>query len=131
MAFSTTLNPEESSITIRVNSLGVANKILRFLEYNSIVKDFTLQSEPVVQDQGLSSIKIENDYQDSGKQSLDERQKRRFRKWRVKLPRDNNSQNALGRFRGTYFDITLYFDNSVNLSIMLERIMSYYDVHIY
>jgi len=124
-------DPEESSITIRVNSLGVANKILRFLEYNSIVKDFTLQSEPVVQDQGLSSIKIENDYQDSGKQSLDERQKRRFRKWRVKLPRDKESQNALGRFRGTYFDITLYFDNSVNLSIMLERIMSYYDVHIY
>tara|TARA_R110002012_G_scaffold182378_3_gene348764 strand:+ start:31467 stop:36008 length:4542 start_codon:yes stop_codon:yes gene_type:complete len=124
-------DPEESSITIRVNSLGVANKILRFLEYNSIVKDFTLQTEPIVQDQGLSSIKIENDYQESGKESLDGRQKRRFRKWRVKLPRDNKSQNALGRFRGTYFDITLYFDNSVNLSIMLERIMSYYDVHMY
>ena len=124
-------DPEESSITIRVNSLGVANKILRFLEYNSVVKDFSLGSEPVIQDQGLSSIKIENDYQDSGKQSLDERQKRRFRKWRIKPPRDNKSQSALGRFRGTYFDITLYFDNSVNLSIMLERIMSYYDVHIY
>lgn len=124
-------DPEESSITIRVNSLAVANKIFRFLEYNSIVKDFSIPSGPVVQDQGLSSILIQNDYQNSGKVSLDERQKRRFRKWRVKLPRDINSQNALGRFRGTYFDVTLYFDNSVNLSLMLERIMSYYDVHIF
>jgi len=122
------LDPAESSITIRVNSIGVANKILRFVEYNAIVKD---PNNAFVQDQALTSIEINNDYQSSGKVSLADRQKRRFRKWRIKLPRDINSQDSLGRFRGTYFDVTLYFDNSVNLSLMLERIISYFDVHIY
>ena len=69
--------------------------------------------------------------QDSGIVQLDARQKRRFRKWRVKLPRDQKSNNQLGRFRGTYFNVTFYFDNSVNLSLMLERLVSHFDIQMY
>ena len=121
------MDPKDSSITITVNKQPLINKILRFVEYNSIVKD----NEAIIQELGLSAIRVYNDYQDSGIVQLDPRQKRRFRKWRVKLPRDQKSNNQLGRFRGTYFNVTFYFDNSVNLSLMLERIVSHFDIQMY
>lgn len=121
------MDPKDSSITITVNGQPLINKILRFIEYNSIVKD----NDDLIQELGLSSIRIFNDYQDSGIVQLDARQKRRFRKWRVKLPRDQKSNNQLGRFRGTYFNVTFYFDNSVNLSLMLERLVSHFDIQMY
>ncbi|MGB2088428.1 MAG: hypothetical protein ACPHVL_07275, partial [Psychroflexus salarius] len=37
--------------------------------------------------------------------------KRRFDKWRIKLPRAEGSN---GRFRATHFLLTLYFDNTYN-----------------
>lgn len=121
------MDPKDSSITVTVNGQPLINKILRFIEYNSIVKD----NDDLIQELGLTSIRIFNDYQDSGIIQLDARQKRRFRKWRVKLPRDQKSNNQLGRFRGTYFNVTFYFDNSVNLSLMLERLVSHFDIQMY
>jgi hypothetical protein len=120
-------DPVESSITIRINSEPILNKILRFIEYNCITKE----GETIIQDTGFTAIRIYNDYQDSGKVSLSDRQVRRFRKFRIKVPRDQNSASQLGRFRGTYFDVTLYFDNSVNLSIAVQSILSHLDIQIY
>lgn len=119
--------PKESSITVRVNSEPILNKILRFIEYNCITKE----GETIIQDTGFTAIRIYNDYQDSGKVDLSDRQVRRFRKFRIKVPRDQNSASQLGRFRGTYFDVTLYFDNSVNLSIAVQSILSHLDIQIY
>ena len=112
----------DTSISFIVNSGPLLNKILRFIEYNCTVKD---ESGNVVQSAGLNRIRIENDYQDS--QELDIDEVHRFRKFRVKLPRDAEG----GRFRGTFFKISLFFDNSVNLSLTLQRIMSFFDIQIY
>jgi hypothetical protein len=51
----------------------------------------------------------------------------KFRKYRVKIPRDQQE----GRFRSTYFKVSLYFDNSVNLSLTLQRIMAFFDIQTY
>ena len=115
-------DPAKSSITIVVNSSPLLNKILRFIEYNCIVKN---DQDEVIQSSGITEIRIENDYQDSDIQVID--QTHRFRKFRVKLPRDKDG----GRFRGTYFKVSLLFDNSVNLSLTLQRIMGFFDIQTY
>ena len=112
----------DTSISFIVNSSALINKILRFIEYNCIVED---ENGNVTQSTGLNRIRIENDYQDS--QELDIDQVHRFRKFRVKLPRDEEG----GRFRGTFFKISLFFDNSVNLSLTLQRIISFFDIQSY
>lgn len=114
--------PEDTSITITVNSIPLLNKILRFVEYNCIVKN---EDNQVQQSLGLSSIRVQNDYQDSGIVPID--QIHRFRKFRIKTPRDANG----GRFRATHFNISLIFDNSVNLSLTLQRIMTFFDIQTY
>ena len=114
-------DPAESSITIIVNSIPLLNKILRFVEYNCTVK----QGNNIIQSAGLNSIRVENDYQDSGIQPIDQIHK--FRKFRIKVPRDQQE----GRFRSTYFKVSLYFDNSVNLSFTLQRIMTFFDIQTY
>lgn len=113
---------EDTSITITVNSVPLLNKILRFVEYNCTVKN---DIGIVQQSQGLTRIRVQNDYQDSGVVPIN--QIHRFRKFRVKTPRDEND----GRFRATYFNISLFFDNSVNLSLTLQRIMSFFDIQTY
>jgi len=113
--------PSESSVTIFINSTPLLNKILRFIEYNCTVKD----GDTIVQSAGLTSIRVENDYQDSGIQPIEQIHK--FRKFRIKVPRDQQE----GRFRSTYFKVSLYFDNSVNLSLTLQRIMAFFDIQIY
>lgn len=115
-------NVEDTSISFIVNSGPLFNKILRFIEYNGTVKD---EDGNVIQSAGLNKIRIENDYQDSQEIEID--QTHRFRKFRVKLPRDEQG----GRFRGTFFKISLFFDNSVNLSLTLQRIMSFFDIQTY
>tara|TARA_R110002153_G_scaffold162726_1_gene315254 strand:+ start:489 stop:5429 length:4941 start_codon:yes stop_codon:yes gene_type:complete len=113
---------EDTSISFIVNSGPLFNKILRFIEYNGTVKD---EDGNVIQSVGLNKIRIENDYQDSQELEID--QVHRFRKFRVKLPRDEQG----GRFRGTFFKISLFFDNSVNLSLTLQRVMSFFDIQTY
>jgi hypothetical protein len=114
-------DPAESSITIIVNSIPLLNKILRFVEYNCTVQ----QGNNIIQSAGLNSIRVENDYQDSGIQPISQIHK--FRKYRIKIPRDQQE----GRFRSTYFKVSLYFDNSVNLSLTLQRIMAFFDIQTY
>jgi len=107
----------DSSVTIRVNDAPSLNKILSTLEYKLKAFDgSTLQ-----QGYGLNSIRIQNDYQDSGK--IDITDKHRFRRQRVKVPRDGRA-----RFRDTYFDITFYFDNSNNYKMLLLHMIAYYTV---
>ena len=112
----------DTSLTFIVNTGALLNKILRFIEYNCTVKD---ENGNVIQSAGLNRIRVENDYQDSSEVEID--QVHRFRKFRIKLPRDEEG----GRFRGTFFKVSLFFDNSVNLSLTLQRIMSFFDIQTY
>jgi hypothetical protein len=115
-------NVEEMSISLVINPNADINKVLRFLEYNSIVRD---DAKVIDRNATITAIKIDTQYQTTGKVPYStSRIKRRFDKWRVKIPRDLTTQ---GRLRSTYFIVTLYFDNSNNKELIMNRLLSYYD----
>ena len=57
--------------------------------------------------------------------------KRKFDKWRIRIPRDQNSISKQGRLRSTHFIVTLYFDNTKNRQLIMNRLMSYFDYQIF
>lgn len=120
---------EEASITLVINPQADINKVLRTLEFNSIVRD---NSKQVDRDITITAFRVETQDQDTGKIPYSSgRIKRRFDKWRVKLPRDINSTNQRARFRSTHFIVTLYFDNDVNKEFIMNRLISYFDYQIF
>lgn len=120
-------NIEECFISLVVNPQADLNKILRTLEYNSIVRD---NNKIVDRTQTITAFRIYNEYQDTGKVPYStDRIKRRFDKWRVKIPRDVNNQRA--RLRSSYFIVNLYFDNSENKELIMNRLISYFDVQMF
>jgi len=136
---------KEMAICLVLNADADLNKVLRVIEFNSIVRnnqkqDVTVPGTPpilatgtanynVERDKTISAFRIKNEYQDTKKiQYSSGRIKRRFDKWRVKVPRDNRTIN---RMRSTYFELTLYFDNTENRQIIIDRILYYYDIQIF
>jgi len=120
---------EESFIKLVINPNADINKILRTLEFNSIVRD---NNKVVDRTVTITAFRIETENQDTGKILFSSnRIKRRFDKWRVKLSRDINSTNQRSRLRSTHFIVTLYFDNTENKEFIMNRLMSYYDVQIF
>lgn len=120
---------KECQLTLVINPKVDFNKVLRFLEFNSIVRD---KSKIIDRAATITGFQIQTEYQDSGFIPYSpERFKRRFDKWRLKLPRDINSINKKGRFRSTYFIVTLYFDNLDNKQLIMNHLLSYYDIQVY
>jgi hypothetical protein len=118
-------NPVECSLSLVINPQADINKILRTLEFNSIVRD---DNKVIDRTQTITAFKIHNEYQDTLKVPFSSgRIKRKFDKWRVKIPRDQNTINKQGRLRSSYFILTLYFDNSYNKELIMNRVMSYFD----
>jgi hypothetical protein len=119
---------EEMSIKLVLNENADFNKILRTLEFNSIVRD---NQKNIDRTKTITAFRVETEYQDTGKIDYDSgRIKRRFDKWRVHLPRDTKSPGQ-DRLRSTYFILTLYFDNTDNRELILDRILYYYDIQIF
>ena len=122
-------NETECSLTLVINPQADINKVLRTIEFNSIVRD---DNKVVDRTITITGFRVKNEYQDSGIIPFSaNRIKRRFDKWRVKLPRDINSVTQRGRFRSSHFIVTLYFDNQVNKELIMNRLMSYYDIQIF
>lgn len=122
-------NVEEASLTMVINPNADLNKILRFLEYSSIVRD---DSKIIYRTQTITAFQVTTQYQTTGKIPFSaDRIKRKFDRWRIKIPRDLNSANQKGRLRATYFELTVYFDNLENKELIMNRMMSYYDVQIF
>ena len=118
---------EDSKISIVINHQPDINKVLRFIEFNSIVRD---DNKNINRQQTITGFRIHNEYQDTGIVPYSSgRIKRRFDKWRLKIPRDANNQRS--RLRSAYFILTLYFDNSYNKELILNRIVSHFDLQIY
>ena len=119
-------NKEEMSITLVLNENADFNKVLRTIEFNSIVRD---DEKNIDRTKTITAFQIKTEYQDTEKiQYSSGRVKRRFDKWRLKVPRDDRTIN---RLRSTYFELTLFFDNTDNREIILDRILYYYDVQIF
>jgi hypothetical protein len=120
---------ETTELTLVINPDGDINKILRTLEYNSIVRDNT---KAVVRQETITGFRIYNQVQDTGFVPFSPaRFKRKFDKWRIKVPRDINSSSQQGRLRSTYFIITLYFENTDDRQLIMNKLMSYYDYQIF
>lgn len=116
----------ECELTLVINPKADVNKVLRFLEFNSIVRG---DDKVIDRTQTITAFKITTEYQDSSKIPYSAgRIKRRFDKWRIKLPRDTTTN---GRFRSTHFLLTLYFDNTTNKELIMNRLISYYDPQIF
>jgi hypothetical protein len=120
----------ESQLKLVLNPEADINKILRFIEFNSIVRD----DNKVIDRTGTQTItgfRVETEYQDTGIQNFDTgRIKRRFDKWRLKIPRNSLSSKE-DRIRSTHFILTLYYDNSFNKELILNRIVTHFDIQIY
>jgi len=120
----------EAYVKLVINPNADINKVLRFIEFNSIVND----NEDIAVDRVLTitAFRLQTEYQDTTKTAFSAATiKRRFDKWRVKIPRDQLSADKRGRLRSTYFILTLYYDNTYNKELILNRIMSHYDVQIF
>jgi hypothetical protein len=123
-------NKQEScELSLVVNPQADVNKVLRTIEFNSIVRD---DNKVIDRTQTISAFRIYNQYQDTNIVPFSaDRFKRKFEKWRLKIPRDQNSTNQQGRMRSTYFVVTLYFDNSQNKELIMNRLMSYFDYQVF
>ena len=120
---------QEASITMVINPNADINKVLRTLEYNSIVRD---DAKVIDRTATITGFRIQNQVQDTGIIPFTSgRIKRKFDKWRVKIPRDINTANKQGRLRSSYFIVTLYFDNKKNLQLIMNNLISYYDVQMF
>lgn len=120
-------NITECFLTLVINEQADINKILRTLEFNSILRD---NSKIIDRTKTITAFQIKNEYQDTGKIPFSSgRIKRRFDKWRVKIPRDTNNSRA--RLRSSHFIVTLYFDNIENKELIVNRLISYFDYQIF
>ncbi len=120
---------EPCELTLVVNPQADVNKILRTMEFNSIVRD---NNKIIDRGQTITAFRISTQYQDTNVVPFSpDRFRRKFDKWRLKIPRDQNSSNQQGRLRSTYFVVTLYFDNSQNKELIMNRLMSYFDYQVF
>lgn len=116
---------KECSITLVINPQADMNKVLRTIEFNSIVRD---DNKVIDRTATITAFRIQTQYQDTLKTPFSSgRIMRKFDKWRVKIPRDQLSAAKQGRLRSTYFILTLYFDNESNKELITNRLMSYFD----
>ena len=120
---------KEASVKLVINPNADINKILRFLEFNSTVRD---KGKAIDRTKTITAFRVQTQYQDTNKVAYSAANvKRRFDKWRLKIPRDQLSTSKRGRLRSTFFTLTLYYDNTYNKELILNRIMSHYDIQVY
>ena len=123
-------NDTGCEITLVINPKADINKVLRFLEFNSIIRN---DAKTITRTETITGFRITTEYQNTDNiykttpNSLT-RIKRRFDKWRIKLPRDETTK---GRFRSTHFLLTLYFDNDDNKELIMNKLVSYYDLQMF
>jgi hypothetical protein len=113
-------DPDKSLLRLIVNPSGDQSKVFNNIEYLSQILD---QSSNDIFDETLSSIKVYNEYQDSGKVDLtvDDNVRRRMRSWRTNIPRD-----SISRIRNPYTTIEFDYLNNENKKLILNDIITYY-----
>jgi len=77
---------------------------------------------------GLTGVQVSNDYQDSGNVSLRLRQNmfKKFRNWKVTLPREKNKRE---RLRSAWGFVKFTFDNPEGNNMVLHNISIFYTQH--
>ena len=118
---------EESSVTLILNDKADFTKRFDNIEYYSQIFENNIE----LFEETVTSIRFYNDYQDTGTIPLTNRQniRRRMRKWRLKIFRDQVDGKA--RMRNPYLFVTLSFDNNNNKKLVLHHLLTYYDIKPY
>ena len=77
---------------------------------------------------GLTKVQVSNDYQDSGSVNLRLRQNvfKKFRNWKVTLPRERNKRE---RLRSAWGFVKFTFDNPEGNNMVLHNISIFYTQH--
>ena len=104
---------KNSSITFIVNPSHL-NSVFDTLQFNSNVKISGVDQFL----NGVTHIRVFNEHQDTGLVAIDS--KRKFREWKVNIPREQNSRN---RIMSQYIYVTLMFDNANNSSFNLQNVI--------
>jgi len=111
-----------SSISLIVNPKGTHTKTFNNFEFLSQVEDVNGVD---IFNETISSIRVYNEYQDSGIITLtpETNIKRLMRTWRLTTPRDNSA-----RIRNPYIQIDIVFDNATTTDrrITLHDFITYY-----
>ena len=116
---------QKSYITFYANASPESSKILRFIDYDLVMKDL---SGNFVTGEGLDNIRVKNNYQDTNTIALTGRQRLMFNRWRIqRIPRNTNQPGKISRMRNDWHLVTLEFSNFLNRYINLERIFSIYN----
>ena len=94
------------------------------IDLNDESLHFTLVNDNIY-DESFSTIRISNDYQDTGVISLinNSNLKRRFRTWRLAISRDKVSKERIKDF---YTFVELIYQNEKNKRFVLHDILTYY-----
>ena len=106
-----------SYITLTLNPSPLNTCIFDTIAYNSQVT-LSGTDQPL---ETLTNIQCFNQYQDSGLQAVDA--KRKFREWRVNIPREQNTRN---RMRSQHAYLKLQYNNASNKELVLEDIILNY-----
>jgi hypothetical protein len=109
------LNLYPSHVTLHVNPEADKDCIFNNLEYKSEIYINGVDQPTST----LTSIQIWNEYQNSGEKSLllNSNLSRKFRNWRITLPRNANSRD---RIRNPWVFLKLKFENSSNKNLTLH-----------
>lgn len=116
------LPPEDSEVTILVNKDPMVTKVFNNIEWYS--ESYDSNGDELYNDT-LDSLRVYNEYQDTGERqlSVNTNVKRFMRKWRVSVPRHEDS---LARIRNPHTFVTLKYDNGNNQRFILGDIITYY-----
>jgi len=127
-----------SSVKFLINESFAQPKIFNNSEFNLEVFD---TNDEDVWDDNIDRIRLSNNYQDSGEVPLviNNNTKRRFRKWRLTLPRHNDknsltydpSEESNRRMRGPWCYMELIYDNDNNYRLVLHDVETYFKVKPY
>jgi hypothetical protein len=114
---------EESTITLMVNPNANQDTVFNNIFYNSEVYLDDIDQP----DKTITHIQAYNEYQDSGKISLeigrDKNLRRKFREWKANIPR-----NGRNRIRNPWIFLKLTFNNTNNYKLILHDIIVSYTV---
>jgi hypothetical protein len=110
----------DSVIRLLVNPQVQGTKVFNNIEY---VAQMTTSAGADIFDETWNTIKVYNEYQDSGVVTLipDNNIKRRMRSWRLQVPRDINA-----RIRNPYTFIEFVFVNNGDKRFICEDIITHY-----
>lgn len=121
------------SVTYKANPEPMVDKVFTNIEYTADVIDGSVDDVNYIEGLPLRSLDIWNEYQkgsvDFTRQhnALQRDNTRKFRLWRVQLPRDEMSRNRLDRIRNTWCYIKLSDDNPLGKKVVLHNvILKYY-----